>query len=166
MYLVHPQIKFPWRRLQKQNPIQWKDLREQIQQVLSYFSTYSPSEMRYLSCRGINYCILCRRYLPPGIGTTVILIFASLSFWKRWRWPDRNFLRCKKWWKSLGARSGLQGGWWLNTSQLNSFRRRDDRRAMCGHRPGTANDEFRAFKSFIIVRTSQSPPYIYIYIYI
>jgi hypothetical protein len=32
---------------------------------------------------------------------------ASLSFSKPWRWPDRNFLRCRKRWKSLGARSGL-----------------------------------------------------------
>ena len=40
--------------------------------------------------------------LSPGIGTTVWHSSPSLlSFW--W-WPERNFLRCKKRWKSLGAR--------------------------------------------------------------
>ena len=50
-YKVHPQSKFPWGCLHKQNPIKWKDLLEQIQQVLSYFSTYSPPELRHLSYR-------------------------------------------------------------------------------------------------------------------
>ena len=71
------------------------------------FSTYSPPELSYLSYHGTNCCILCSRNLPPGIGTTVTLISTSLSFWKRWRWQDRNFLRCKKRLKSLGAGSGL-----------------------------------------------------------
>jgi hypothetical protein len=35
------------------------------------FSTYSPPELRHLSYRGTNFGILCRRSLPPGIGTTV-----------------------------------------------------------------------------------------------
>jgi hypothetical protein len=39
--------------------------------VFSFFSTYSPPELRHLSYRGTNVCILCRRSLPPGIGTTV-----------------------------------------------------------------------------------------------
>ena len=44
---------------------------KQIQQVLSYFSTCSPPELRHLSYRGTNFCILCLRSLPPEIGTTV-----------------------------------------------------------------------------------------------
>jgi hypothetical protein len=39
-YEAHPQSKFPWGRLQKQNTISWKYLSQQIQQVFSYFSTY------------------------------------------------------------------------------------------------------------------------------
>ena len=81
------------------------------------------------------------RSLSPGIGTTVTLISASLPFWKRW--PNRNFLRRNKRQKSLGVSSGLHGGRWLNTSQPNS-RRCVDRRAVCGHRPSTADDEFRS----------------------
>ena len=65
-------------------------------QVSRYFSTYSPPELRHLSYKGNNFCTLCRRSLLPGIGTTVTLISSSLSFWKHWRWPDRNFLRYKK----------------------------------------------------------------------
>ena len=88
---------------------------------IEIFLTYSPSELKHLSCRGTNFCILCRKSLPHGIGTTVTLISASLSFCKRWRWSDRNFLNCKKTWKSLGARSGLQGEW-LNTSNWTTAR--------------------------------------------
>ena len=83
--------------------------------MFSYFSAYSPLELRHLLYLGTNFCIVCHGSLSPGIGTIVTLISASLSFWKLWRWPDRNFLRCKKGWKSLGARSGLYGGWWLNS---------------------------------------------------
>ena len=75
--------------------------------------------------------------------TTVTLISASLSFWIRWHWQDRNSLRCKKRWKSLGARSRLQGGWWLGTSQLNSCMKCVDCQAVCGLRCGTA-DEFQS----------------------
>ena len=101
--------------------------------MLSYFLTYSSPELRHFSYRGTNFCILCCRRLAPGIGYTVTLISASLSFWKRSRWRDRNFLRCKKRWKSLGTRSGLKRGW-LKTSQPNSCRRCVDRRAVCGRR--------------------------------
>ena len=118
-----------------------------------YFSTYSPLDLQHLSYRETNVCILCRRSLPPGIGTTVTFISAPLSLWKRWRWPDRNFLRCKKRWKSLGAWSGLQGGWWLNTSQPNSCRRFVDRRAVCSHRPGTPDDEFQSALSSVHSKT-------------
>ena len=45
--------------------------------------------------------------------------------------------------KYVGTRSGLQCGW-LNTSHLNSCRRCDDHQVVCGHRPGTADDEFRS----------------------
>jgi hypothetical protein len=71
MYEAHPQSKFPWGRVQTQNTIAWKYLLQQIQQVFSFFSTYSPPELRHLSYRMTNFCILCRRSLPPGIGTTV-----------------------------------------------------------------------------------------------
>ena len=114
--------------------------------------------MRHLSYRGTNFCILCRRSLPPGIGTTLTLISASLSFWKPCRWPDRNFLRCKRRWKSPSARSG----WLLNTSQPHSCRRYVDHLAVCGHRPDTADDEFhRRYsqyiqKNFTIDHTSES----------
>jgi hypothetical protein len=37
----------------------------------AFFSTYSLPELRHLSYRRTNFCILCRRSLPPGIGTTV-----------------------------------------------------------------------------------------------
>jgi hypothetical protein len=70
-YEAHPQSKFPWGRVQKQNTIAWKYLLQQIPQVFSFFSTYSPPELRHLSYRGTNFCILCRISLPPGIGTTV-----------------------------------------------------------------------------------------------
>jgi hypothetical protein len=49
----------------------WKYLLQQIQQVFSFFPTYSPPELRHLSYSGTNFCILCHRSLPPGIGTTV-----------------------------------------------------------------------------------------------
>ena len=68
-----------------------------------------------------------RRSLPPE--TTLWHSSPPQSFWKRWQ--DRNFLRCQKRWKSLGARSGVYGGW-LHTSQLNSCRRCVDRWAVCG----------------------------------
>ena len=78
---------------------------------------------------GPTFESLCLRSLPPGIITTVTPISVSLSPWKRWRWPERIFLRCKeKIYISLGARSGLYGGW-LNTSQLNSCTRWVDRQA-------------------------------------
>jgi hypothetical protein len=54
-YEAHPQSKFPWGRLQKQNIISWKYLLQQIEQVFSYFSTYSPLELRHLSYRGTNF---------------------------------------------------------------------------------------------------------------
>jgi hypothetical protein len=54
-YEAYPVSKVPWGRLQKQNTISWKYLLQQIQQVLSYFSTYSPSELRHLSYRGTNF---------------------------------------------------------------------------------------------------------------
>ena len=120
--------------------------------MLSYFSTYSSLELRHFSHRETNFCNLCRRSLPLGIGTTVTLISASLSFRKHRRWPDRNLLRCKKIWKSLGMRSGLQGGQWVNPSQPNSCRRCVECRAVClcvcvcvcvcGHKPSTADNEF------------------------
>jgi hypothetical protein len=53
-YEAHPQSMFPWGRLQKQNTISSKDLLQQIQQVFSYFSTYSPPELRHLTYRGTN----------------------------------------------------------------------------------------------------------------
>jgi hypothetical protein len=37
-YEAHPQSKFPWGRVQKQNTIAWKYLLQQIQQVFSFFS--------------------------------------------------------------------------------------------------------------------------------
>jgi hypothetical protein len=36
-YEAHPQSKFPWGRVQKQNTIAWKYLLQQIQQVFSFF---------------------------------------------------------------------------------------------------------------------------------
>jgi hypothetical protein len=69
MYEAHPQSKFPWGRVQ--NTIAWKYLLQQIQQVFSFFSTYSPPELSHLSYRGTNFCIVRRRSLPPGTGTTV-----------------------------------------------------------------------------------------------
>jgi hypothetical protein len=51
-----PQSKFPWRRFQKQNTISRKYLLQQIQQLFSYFSTYSPPELRHLSYRGTKLC--------------------------------------------------------------------------------------------------------------
>ena len=86
-----------------------ESLLEQIQQVLSYFSTYSPPKLRHLSYRGTNFCILCRRSLPPGIRTTVWHSSPPVSFSKRW--SDRNFLRCKKIWKSLGCE--VRGIGWM-----------------------------------------------------
>jgi hypothetical protein len=71
VYEAHPQSKFPWGHVQKQNTIAWKYLLQQIQHVFSFFPTYSPPELRHLSYRGTNFCILCRWSLPPGIGTTV-----------------------------------------------------------------------------------------------
>ena len=86
-------------------------------------------ETCFLSYRGTNICrpTLCRRSLLLEIGTTMTLISSSLSFWKCWRWPDRNFLRCKKRWKSLCARS------------------------VCGYRPGTAEDEFRSARRYALL---------------
>ena len=72
---------------------------------------------------------VCRLRLEPMCD-----IHLRLSSWKRWRWPDRNFLRCKKRWKSLGARSGL---FWMA------------RRNFC-------NVSLCAFKNFVRHRTSQS----------
>ena len=86
------------------------------------------------------------------IGIVVTLISASVSYWKHWRWLDRNFLRCKKRWKSPGARSALLGGWRLNTTQLN-FCRCVDRWVMRGHRAGTADDEFRSALSSVHSKT-------------
>ena len=47
-------------------------------EVLRYFPTYSPLELRFLSYRGTYFYILCRRSLLLGIGTTVTLIFSSV----------------------------------------------------------------------------------------
>ena len=109
--------------------------------MLNYFSTYSPPEFRYLSYSGTNFYILSRWSMAPGIGTTVALISASLSFWKSWHWPDRNFLRCKKRWTGREVRDI---GRMINISQSNSCRRCIDRRAVCDYRPGIADDEFRS----------------------
>jgi hypothetical protein len=57
IYEALPDSKFPWGRLQKQNTISWKYLLQQMQQVFSYFSTYSPPELRHFSYRGTNFCI-------------------------------------------------------------------------------------------------------------
>jgi hypothetical protein len=61
IYVARPQSKFPWGRVQKQNTTAWKYLLQQILQVFSLFSTYSPPELRHLSYRGTNFCILCHR---------------------------------------------------------------------------------------------------------
>jgi hypothetical protein len=55
IYEAHPVSKVPWGRLQKQNTISCKYLLQQIQQVFTYFSTYSPPELRHLSYRGTNF---------------------------------------------------------------------------------------------------------------
>jgi hypothetical protein len=52
---AHPVSKVPWGCLQKQNTISWKYLLQQIQQVFSYFSTYSPPELRHLSYHETNF---------------------------------------------------------------------------------------------------------------
>jgi hypothetical protein len=54
-YEAHPVSKVPWGRLQKRNTISWKYFLQQIQQVFSYFSTYSPPELRHLPYRGTNF---------------------------------------------------------------------------------------------------------------
>jgi hypothetical protein len=41
VYEAHPQSKFPWGRVQKQNTIAWKYLLQQIQQVFSFFFQHS-----------------------------------------------------------------------------------------------------------------------------
>ena len=47
-----------------------------------------------------TFIIPCEQLLYPSdvevcrLRFTVALISASLSFWKRWRWPNRNFLSC------------------------------------------------------------------------
>ena len=45
---------------------------------------------------GPTFVSLCSGSVPWDWNHCVILISVSLSFWKRWRWPDRNFLRYKK----------------------------------------------------------------------
>ena len=55
-----------------------EDLLEQIQQVFSYFSTHSPPQLRRLSYRGTTFACLCRRSLPPGIGSSVWHWFSPL----------------------------------------------------------------------------------------
>ena len=62
--------RLPMPDLEEQNPIFWKDFLEHRQQVLSYFTTYSPPELRQLSYHETNFCIPCRRPLPPENGTT------------------------------------------------------------------------------------------------
>ena len=111
---------------------------------------------------GQTFVSLCRTGLQPGIANTVTLISAPLPLWKRWRWSGRKFLTCKKILKSLGARSGLYGGW-LNTSQLNSCRRCIDHQAMCGRAllcskttPALSIPRHLFFKNFITDRTRQS----------
>ena len=47
-----------------------------IESVLN-FSTYSPPELRHLSYRRNNFCILCCRSLSPEIETTVALWHSS-----------------------------------------------------------------------------------------
>ena len=76
-----------------------------------YWNRYSKcwTNFQYIHLRNWDNCntvgpifvSLCRRSLPPGIRTTVTLIPASLSFWKRW--PDKNFMRYKKRWNSLNS---------------------------------------------------------------
>ena len=130
--------------------------------MLSYFSTYSLPELRHLSYRGTNFVSLCRRSLPPGIGTTVTLISASLSFWKCWCWPDRNFLRCKKKMEITGRDVWIIG--WLMIKHLPAELLQEmcwpSSRVTIDLAQLTMNFDqrvmFCAFKHFIIDRTSQS----------
>jgi hypothetical protein len=68
--LIH-KISFLGAVYRKKKKIAWKYLLQQIQQVFSFFSTYSPPELRHLSFRWSIFCVLCRRSLPHGIGTTL-----------------------------------------------------------------------------------------------
>ena len=49
--------------------VQWTPLFGVLK--LSYFSTYSPLELRLSSYRGTVFCIPMRRSLPPGIETSL-----------------------------------------------------------------------------------------------
>ena len=94
-----------------------------------------------------------RRSLPAGIGTTV------------WHSPpplchsenadaDRTGISCYV--RKDGNHWARGPGCWLNTSQLNSCRRCVDCRAMCGHRPGTAEMNFDQCYALYIQKLYQS----------
>ena len=85
-YEVRPQSKFLWDRLHKQNPIYWNRY--------TYFSTYSTSRIETFVIPWDNFCIpMSWKSTAWDWKTCVTLISASLSFWKPWRWPGKEFLQ-------------------------------------------------------------------------
>ena len=52
---------------------------EQIQQDLSYFSTYSPPEFRQLSYRGANFCIPVWNHCDTYLRLSVYLKTQTLT---------------------------------------------------------------------------------------
>ena len=130
-----------------------------MQQVLSYFSTYSPPELRYLAYRGANFCI--GRSLLPGIWTslcqnTVHITFCADKFCLNFVLQgDPLCCQCIECCLASGVMCATHVSspvmiWSRNLSYCETnyctLTPLGDvyRRTVCGHRPGSADDEFRS----------------------
>ena len=121
---------------------------------------------------GSTFIPLCRRSLPPGIGITV---WQSMSFWKRWRWPHKNILRCMKRWTTIANADSMRlalcsGVSCFGTHLAHNFLNNRCSVTICTTRGGKSagNDCWHswrwfsidatlcAFKNFITDRSSQS----------
>ena len=92
-WVARPPSKFLCVRLQKQNQIYWKDFLEQIR-VLRYFQHSHLRNWDICHTVGSTFvsCVVEVFRLDWNHRDTHLL----LSFWKRWRWSDRNFWGVKK----------------------------------------------------------------------
>ena len=70
-----------------------------------FFNVFHIRNWDIFHSLGSTFIPLCRRSLPPGIGITV---WQSMSFWKRWRWPHKNILRCMKRWTTIANADSMR----------------------------------------------------------
>jgi hypothetical protein len=114
MYVGYPESKFRW-ATEKKTRIYFLTIYIAICTHLTLL--FDSFHHCWDTCSGAPvFGSLHRRMMPPVMQTRVNDFIDLVVTWNRR--PPRKVSRCRNTWKSLGAKSGLQGGW-SNCSQPN-----------------------------------------------